>query len=75
MHNAHKGIVQAEAQFDGQSWRFTLADDAAEPLLLNLIQGGFGVSGLSLQRPGLHDAFVRIVQDAKAADAQEAQPC
>ena len=68
-------LLPAEARFDGQSWRFTLADEAAEPLLLNLIQGGFGVSGLSLQRPGLHDAFVRIVQDAKAADAQEAQPC
>ena len=68
-------LLPAEARFDGQSWRFTLADEAAEPLLLNLIRGGFGVSGLSLQRPGLHDAFVRIVQDAKAADAQEAPPC
>lgn len=68
-------LLPAEARFDGHSWRFTLDDDAAEPLLLKLIQGGFGVSGLSLQRPGLHDAFVRIVQDAKAADAEEAQPC
>lgn len=68
-------ILPPDAQFDGESWRFTLADDDAEPLLLALIQGGFGVAGLSLQRPGLHDAFVRIVQDAKAADAQEAQPC
>ena len=68
-------LLPAEARFDGQSWRFTLADEAAEPLLLNLIRGGFGVSGLSLQRPGLHDAFVWIVQDAKAADAQEAPPC
>ena len=68
-------LLPEDARFDGQCWRFSLADEEAEPLLLALIQGGFGVSGLSLQRPGLHDAFVRIVQDAKQADAQEAAAC
>ena len=42
----------------------------AEKLLMSLITAGHGVAGLTMQRPGLHDAFVRIVSDAKAADAE-----
>jgi ABC-2 type transport system ATP-binding protein len=26
-----------------------------------LIDAGYGISGLSIERPGLHEAFVRIV--------------
>ena len=32
-----------------------------EDILKRLIDGGFGISGLAMERPGLHDAFVRIV--------------
>jgi ABC-2 type transport system ATP-binding protein len=39
-------------------------------MLLSLISAGHGIAGLSMQRPGLHDAFVRIVSDAKRADAE-----
>ena len=45
---------------DGE-WRFTLPDDGVEPLLANLVATHHGVEALSIERPGLHDAFVRIV--------------
>jgi len=28
---------------------------------VRLIDAGYGISGLSIERPGLHEAFVRIV--------------
>ena len=34
-----------------------------------LIARGYGIGGLSIERPSLHDAFVRIVGDAGAGDA------
>ena len=43
-------------------WRFPLPDDGIEPLLARLTgDGAPGIAGLSIERPGLHDAFVRIV--------------
>jgi ABC-2 type transport system ATP-binding protein len=41
-------------------------------LLVELINAGHGISGLSIERPGLHDAFVRIV-GAEALRAAEAE--
>ena len=35
--------------------------DGIEALLKRLIDAGYGISGLSIERPGLHEAFVRIV--------------
>ena len=43
-----------------------------EALLVKLIDAGHGISGLSIERPGLHDAFVRIV-GAEALAAAEAE--
>lgn len=50
----------------GDAWSFTLPDDGVEPLLARLLASGHGIAGLSIDRPGLHDAFVRIVQEAQA---------
>ena len=33
-------------------------------VLRRLIDAGYGIKGLSIERPGLHDAFVRIVGQA-----------
>lgn len=63
-------LLPKDAQFDGRAWRFAVPDGEAERLLLALIQAGHGIAGLTMQRPGLHDAFVRIVQDARAARAE-----
>lgn len=47
-------------QRDGE-WHFNLPDDGVESLLASLVAGHHGVEGLSIERPGLHEAFVRIV--------------
>lgn len=55
---------------DGDSWRFALPDDGIEPLLATLIARGHGIAGLSIERPGLHEAFVSIVgRDALTTDS------
>ena len=62
--------LPADAVRDGESWRFELPKGGIEPLLVSLIDRGHGISGLSIERPGLHEAFVRIVgTDAAAAAA------
>lgn len=54
-------LLPRDAERAGEGWRFTVPDEGVEALLVRLIEGGYGVSGLSIERPGLHDAFVRIV--------------
>jgi ABC-2 type transport system ATP-binding protein len=56
------------ALIDGE-WRFALADDGVEPLLSALVAAHHGVEGLSIERPGLHEAFVHIVGKAAAEKA------
>ncbi len=63
-------LLPADASFDGRAWRFEVPDGGAERLLMSLIEAGHGVAGLTMQRPGLHDAFVRIVGDARREDAE-----
>ncbi|QNQ10029.1 ABC transporter ATP-binding protein [Sphingomonas alpina] len=60
-------LLPADAARDSDGWRFTVPKEGIETLLVRLIDAGFGISGLSIERPGLHDAFVRIV----GADALE----
>jgi ABC-2 type transport system ATP-binding protein len=62
-------LLPADALRNGSGWRFTVPAGGPEPLLLNLIKAGHGIAGLTMERPGLHDAFVRIVNSAKAGDA------
>jgi len=63
-------LLPGDAEQVGDSWRFTLPDDGIEPLLGTLIAGGHGIAGLSIERPRLHDAFVRIVGRADAGDVE-----
>jgi ABC-2 type transport system ATP-binding protein len=62
-------LLPADAERASDGWRFTVPDDGAERILKTLIDAGYGISGLSIDRPGLHDAFVRIV-GASARDAE-----
>ena len=61
-------LLPPDAQRDrqGDGWIFSVPDDGVEQTLSRLIAGGFGIAGLSIERPGLHDAFVRIVGKAAA---------
>ncbi|WBH17333.1 ABC transporter ATP-binding protein [Sphingomonas radiodurans] len=61
--------LPADAQSEGDGWRFELPRDGIEELLKRLIDAGYGISGLSIERPGLHEAFVRIVGQASAEKA------
>ncbi len=58
--------AQAVDPTRGGGWRFTLPPEGIEGILVRLIDAGYGISGLSIERPGLHDAFVRIVGEAAA---------
>jgi ABC-2 type transport system ATP-binding protein len=53
--------LPADAAREGDGWRFELPDEGIEGLLGRLIAAGHGIAGLSIERPGLHDAFVHIV--------------
>jgi ABC-2 type transport system ATP-binding protein len=55
-------LLPADAQTVGEGWRFTVPDGGVEDMLLGLIKAGHGVAGLTMQRPSLHDAFVKIVR-------------
>jgi ABC-2 type transport system ATP-binding protein len=54
-------LLPADAERENGGWRFKLPPEGIEDLLVRLIDAGHGISGLSIERPGLHDAFVRIV--------------
>ena len=57
---------------EGNFWRFPLPKSGVEPLLRALIEGEAGIQSLSIERAGLHDAFVSIA-GAAAAKALETE--
>ncbi len=50
----------------GDFFTFSLPDSGIEPLLRTLIEGEAGILSLSIERAGLHDAFVHIAGEAAA---------
>ncbi|MEH6790153.1 ABC transporter ATP-binding protein [Parasphingorhabdus sp.] len=70
-----RSAIPADCQPLGHNWHFTLPDSGVEPLLHALVEGGAGIESLSIERPGLHDAFVQIAGEAVArkmeADANQ----
>ncbi len=56
-----RSLLPADAEPEGDGWRFTLPREGIEGILVKLIDAGYGISGLSIERPKLHDAFVQIV--------------
>jgi ABC-2 type transport system ATP-binding protein len=54
-------------------WRFELPASGPEPLLKSLIDGGAGIETLSIERPGLHDAFIAIAGEAAAREMGHVQ--
>jgi ABC-2 type transport system ATP-binding protein len=56
---------------DDGAWHFDLPDDGIEPLLRALLDGQAGIESLSIERPGLHDAFVWIAGTAAARQMEE----
>ena len=64
---AWRAALPAATRRVGQFWYFPLPDSGIEPLLKALIDGNAGIRSLSIERAGLHDAFVAIAGEAAAA--------
>lgn len=66
-----RGALPNDCRVEGNWWHFTLPESGVEPLLTALVEGKAGVKSLSIERPGLHDAFVAIAGEAVAAEMDE----
>ena len=62
-----RAALPVDAGQVGNDWRFELPQSGIEPLLKALIDGNAGIDSLSIERPGLHDAFVAIAGAEAAA--------
>ena len=67
-----RAALPPAARLEGNFWHFPLPESGVEPLLRALIEGEAGILSLSIERAGLHDAFVAIAGEA-AAKALEAE--
>jgi ABC-2 type transport system ATP-binding protein len=66
--------LPADARHNGHEWIFSVPEGGVEAMLQRLTQSEYGIAGLSIARPGLHDAFVRIVgPDALSETPAEAE--
>jgi ABC-2 type transport system ATP-binding protein len=63
-----------EARREGNFWYFPLPESGVEPLLRALIAGEAGILSLSIERAGLHDAFVAIAGEAAAKALEAGEP-
>lgn len=71
-----RAALPADARHDAKAagshfWYFPLPDTGTEALLRALIEGEAGVLSLSIERAGLHDAFVAIAGEAAARALEE----
>ena len=67
-----RAALPADALAEDGLWHFTLPDGGIEPLLRALIDGDAGIESLSIERPGLHDAFVAIAGAEAAREMEQA---
>jgi len=65
--------LPANAKFAGGEYQFELPESGPEPLLRALMDHEAGIETLSIERPGLHEAFVAIAGEAAAAEMKEGQ--
>jgi len=63
-----RSALPGGAHHDDGLWSFELPQAGIEPLLKALIDGGAGIEDLSIERPGLHDAFVAIAGEQAARE-------
>ncbi|MGF7150617.1 ABC-2 type transport system ATP-binding protein [Sphingomonas zeicaulis] len=61
-------LLPPDAVPHGAGYRFIVPEGGIETLLARLIAEGHGISGLLLDRPRLHDAFVAIVRRTGGGD-------
>jgi ABC-2 type transport system ATP-binding protein len=68
---AWRHALPGDARHEGDFWYFSLPESGIEPLLRALIEGEAGILSLSIERAGLHDAFVAIAGEAAAKALEE----
>ena len=68
---AWRGALPADATLHYGSWQFALPSSGIEPILKNLIAHDAGIESLTVERPGLHDAFIAIAGEAAAQAMSE----
>ena len=69
-----RAALPPEARHEGSFWYFPLPETGVEPLLRALIAGDAGILSLSIERAGLHDAFVAIAGEAAARALETEEP-
>ena len=62
----------AEKSGGGHFWSFAVPETGIEAMLKPLIEGEAGILSLSIERAGLHDAFVDIAGEAAAKALEQA---
>ena len=68
---AWRAALPHDAARTANDWQFELPASGIEPMLKALIDGAAGIESLSIERPGLHDAFVAIAGAEAAAALQQ----
>lgn len=63
---AWMAALPEDTRREGDFFHFALPEAGVEPLLRQLIEGEAGILSLSIERAGLHDAFVSIAGEAAA---------
>jgi ABC-2 type transport system ATP-binding protein len=66
-----RAALPSDAEQQSGVWHFELPKEGIEPLLKALIDGGAGIEELSIERPGLHDAFVAIAGEDAAREMED----
>ncbi len=61
-----RNAIPAGARQSGSNFTFELPESGPEPLLKALLDGDAGIDTLSIERPGLHDAFLAIAGESAA---------
>jgi ABC-2 type transport system ATP-binding protein len=61
-----RGLLPDGAVHLRDGWEFEVPVEGIEPILTRLIESGHGVAGLSVERPSLHDVFVKLVREQGA---------
>jgi len=69
-----RDALPADTRREGGFLYFSLPESGVEPLLRALIEGEAGILSLSIERAGLHDAFVAIAGEAAARALEEESP-
>jgi ABC-2 type transport system ATP-binding protein len=67
---AWRKVLPADAVQQDGFWAFEQPKSGIEPLLKGLLDGGAGIEELSVERRGLHDAFVAIAGESAAREME-----